>query len=232
MAITRRPKTQQAREVRTYTDVERAHALAVLAGCNGNLSECHRLTGIPVRTIASWREKPMAGSLRVQVAEREALMAQMVERLLWKLGRAAKGALADAKLPGIINGMGTLFTMLRLLRANPTTDPADGTVAAGFDLTKLSADELRTLLDLVARAGGDVERMGIVQTAAPAITDGEVTDYGDRWQPRGASASQSNGGPDSLLGAPLPTSEAPQPSNEALVVHALMAPPGDELPTD
>src|SRR5690606_36911180 len=42
--------------VAKYTDAQRAEALAALQANGGNLSATSRATGIPIRTIARWRD--------------------------------------------------------------------------------------------------------------------------------------------------------------------------------
>lgn len=155
----RKPVTDRQRETRTYDDVTRANALAVLAACNGNIALASRETGIPARTLASWREKPMSGSLRTAVAVREQLLGQSLERLLWRLLRSAKGKIKDAKLPAVLNGIGVLFDRWRLIRTQPTSDTGD--VSGGLDLSRLSSDQLRQLMELVELAGGDRAALGL-----------------------------------------------------------------------
>lgn len=184
MATPRKRREDTLRQVRVYTDVEKAHALSVLASCNGNLAQASRETGVPVRTLASWREKPMAGSVRAAVPIRDALMAQTMERIIWRLFRTVRGKLSEAKLPGVVNAIATLFDRLRILRAQPTL--AEGPAAPPLDYSKLTADEIRTLLALVDKAGGDAG-----QLADATARDTQIV----------VATSPGDGGPDSF---PLP----------------------------
>lgn len=139
------------RKPRTYTDLERANALAVLAACGGNVTRAARECGIPEKTLAYWRDRPTSGQLRATVAIREQLMGQSIERMLWRLIRSMKGKVREAKLPGVVNAFGLMFDRLRLLRSNPTTQPED-LAPDGLDLSRLTADELRTLQAIVSKA--------------------------------------------------------------------------------
>lgn len=202
MPTPRKAPNRLKRKVREYTDLERAHALAALASAGGNLAEASRLTAIPERTIAAWRERPMTGQQRATVAVREQLMGQMFERIIWRLAREVKGKLSDAKLPALLNGIGTLFDRLRLLRANPTTPEAD-LVPGGLDLSRLTADELRQLLDLVSRAGGDPSQLGategaIVRVVAEGVADVPADVSGSVYGPvdsLGDATPPDDGGP-------------------------------------
>jgi hypothetical protein len=66
--------TTGTREQRRYTDAEQAQALAILTENNGNCAVTSRVTGIPERTIRSWKTgqiRPVEGTDRQELAVKE-----------------------------------------------------------------------------------------------------------------------------------------------------------------
>lgn len=140
---------------RLYSDDTRASALAILASCGGNVGEAARLTGIPSRTLANWRDRPTSGAVRASQPIREELLGQAMERLIWKLLRSAKGKVGNAKLPAVLNGLAHMFDRWRLLKQSSITTTCDS--VPSLNLGNLSTEELRAMMALIQKAGGSTE---------------------------------------------------------------------------
>lgn len=137
---------------RHYDDDTKASALAVLASCGGNCQEASRLTGIPPRTLAYWGDHPTSGAVRAAQPIREQLLANMIEKLMFRLLRSSRGKISGAKLPAVLNGFVHLFDRLQLLKRS--TQVGESESVPGINLGNLTSDELRLMRDLIEKAGG------------------------------------------------------------------------------
>ncbi len=149
--ITNRPRLPK----KVYDDDTKASALAILASVGGNVSEASRLTDIPARTLAHWRDRPVSGAVRAAQPVKDALLAQSMERILWRLTRAVRGKIGKAKLPAVINGFSHLFDRWRLLQQS--TAASTNEALPTINLGNLTSEELRTMNDLIRKAGGSTE---------------------------------------------------------------------------
>lgn len=143
-------------ERRKWSDADKVNALAVLASCGGNIEAAARQTKIPASTLRIWRDRPASGTVRATLAVREELLAQSLERLLWRLGRSARHKIADAKLAAVMSSFALVFDRWKTLRDRTASGAANAGASAGLDLGKLSSEELRALMSLVGKAGGSL----------------------------------------------------------------------------
>jgi hypothetical protein len=105
--------------VAKYTDAIRAETLAALQANGGNLSSTHRATGIPIRTIARWRDEPdpRLGEL---ANEKKAELSDSLERIANALVNAIPGKIDEAPLNHVSIALGIAIDKLRLLRGEAT----------------------------------------------------------------------------------------------------------------
>lgn len=111
------------RQVRQYSDIDKAEALVILETCRGNLSEAARITGIPHQTIADWRDgrhgitndipRLREFSQRDLAGKMEALAHKSVGLAYKKAGRAT--------YRDLITGIDKSATVMQLLRGQPTS---------------------------------------------------------------------------------------------------------------
>jgi hypothetical protein len=113
--------------------------------------------GVPSRTLEYWRDRPASGATRATLAVREELLSQSLERTVWRLGRAIKGKIGDAKLGQAASALALLFDRWRLLRDRASGSQGMAGANGGLDLSALSVDELRAFRALVAKASGTPE---------------------------------------------------------------------------
>jgi hypothetical protein len=165
---------EQLTQGRKWSEDERVNALTVLASCGGNIERASRECGVPASTLRFWRDRPMSGRTRAGIVVRSELLAQSIERLLWRLLRSAKGKISGAKLPAVLNGFSHLFDRLRLLRADVTAGGnVDSLPSATVDLSRLSADELRILQGLMEKASAETIAHGAPLAIAQDVSHSE-----------------------------------------------------------
>jgi hypothetical protein len=103
---------------RSYSDDERALALAVLDGNGGNCKRTARQLGIARKTLAAWARgsfHPAVANLRHQ-KKRE--LADALEEVAYCLLDAIPGKLASASLLELVIASGILVDKMLLLRAD------------------------------------------------------------------------------------------------------------------
>lgn len=93
--------------------------------------------------------------MRAGVAVRNVLMAQALESLLWRALKGARGKIRGAKLSSVNQLIGLAFDRLRLLREQ-NSGQGQELAPAQVDLSRLSAEELRQLAAIMAKAGGEM----------------------------------------------------------------------------
>lgn len=102
-----------------YTDAQRAEALAALQANGGNLSATSRATGIPIRTIARWRDNPDPRLGEVANEKKQGLE-ESLERIAHALVDAIPGKINEAPLNHVSVALGIAVDKLRLLRGEAT----------------------------------------------------------------------------------------------------------------
>jgi len=101
--------------VATYSDAERAQALAALAANDGNLKRTSRQLLIPPRTLRRWRDDPGGGG---EIAPQKKALADSLEALAWQLIEWMPDAIPTANLTALATSFGILVDKMRLLRAD------------------------------------------------------------------------------------------------------------------
>lgn len=110
---------------RSYSDKERAEALAVLdstkKGGVPNYSEASRLAGVPRKTIEEWDK----GRVNSDVAEirqhKKGELADCLSVVAHELVEAIGGKIAEASLQQVATSMGIVVDKMQLLRGEPTS---------------------------------------------------------------------------------------------------------------
>ena len=106
---------------RTYTDDEKANALAVLESNGGNLKASARHLGIPVNTLRAWREGIGAGeSVQNLRPKKDADLAELFERELFAVFEVMQTKRQDATYSQLATAAGIYTDKMRLLRNLPT----------------------------------------------------------------------------------------------------------------
>ena len=108
---------------RTYSEDDRAVALAAYAVNENNLDRTAKFTGIPRNTIRRWVDGEVINAPTVALATvKKGVMADECERLAWKLlgGMDDQQKIDDAALNTLSVSFGTLVDKMRLLRGEST----------------------------------------------------------------------------------------------------------------
>jgi transposase-like protein len=104
-----------------YSDEQKAEALAVLDGNDGNYARTSRDTGIPRPTLKRWDEKRELYGLNESVQEKKEGLSERLEALA-HLGIDAltPERLATAPVRDVATAVGIAIDKARLLRGEPT----------------------------------------------------------------------------------------------------------------
>lgn len=138
------------RSNRTFTDEDRAAALAALDANGGNVSHTARQLDIPRKTLEGWAKgivTPPPPELRQQ---KKGDLADSLAELADKLAGGITNKIGDASLQAMAVALGIVIDKYLLLKGLPTT--ISKTADAEFDLSRLSVDELRHFRDLYDRS--------------------------------------------------------------------------------
>lgn len=106
---------------RTYSDTEKAQALAVLDGNNGNIARTARHTGIPRATLTDWaNNRGVSDDVPEIRHEKKQELADKLEAIAHQLADAIPGKIADAPLIQATSSLGIAIEKMRLLREMST----------------------------------------------------------------------------------------------------------------
>src|SRR5690606_19482232 len=103
---------------RSYTEAQRAEALAALQANGGNLSATSRQTGIPASTIRDWRDTP--DHLTELRDEKKRDLALAIEELAHRIVEVMPDRVHDANFQHLAVALGIAVDKLRLLRGEAT----------------------------------------------------------------------------------------------------------------
>ena len=101
---------------RSYSDEQRAEAMAALDANGGNVKRTARETGIPGTTIKGWadgRRAHVDNDLRTQ---KRGDLADRLEEIAWQLAGALPDKIEGAALNHIATALGITVDKMRLLR--------------------------------------------------------------------------------------------------------------------
>jgi len=104
---------------RSYTDAERATALAALDANGGNVKRTARDTGISPSTLASWRDRQTLEGTDIRAQKQNDLRAQL-ELVAYELAMAIPGKVDEAQLQQVTTSLAIVIDKLQLLSGQPT----------------------------------------------------------------------------------------------------------------
>lgn len=138
----------------TYTPEQRAAALAALQANGGNVGKTAKQVGIPPRTIRGWAGgKNPAGQPLIKRVKDD--MAGAIEGIAWRVitRMRKRDVLGKASLPQLAVTLGICVEKMKLLRGEAGNINRHESVSIEtLDVSKLTADELRTLIALHDKA--------------------------------------------------------------------------------
>lgn len=101
---------------RRYSDEERADALVTLDACGGNLTKAAKMAGVPVMTLAHWRDGAVSdGVTELRSVKREAL-ADRLDSLAHQLLDALPDKIGEASLKDTAVSLGVAVDKALVLR--------------------------------------------------------------------------------------------------------------------
>ncbi len=104
---------------RSYTDEEKATALAMLDANDGNLSRTSRETTVPITTLKGWRDGRGTNGAVSQLRQVKKLeLADLFENHIRAGMPLAEGKIKDASYRDTMTGMGIAADKMALLRGN------------------------------------------------------------------------------------------------------------------
>lgn len=132
---------------RSYSEAEKAGALAVLTGLGGNLKAASKRLGIPAATLANWRNgEHVNEDVTEKCAAKKESLADECERLAALiLGTIDEETVYGAPLNYRTTAFGTLIDKMRLLREQPSPDAV---VLAGKSKEQIEAEAAAILARL------------------------------------------------------------------------------------
>ena len=111
---------------RSYSDEERANALAALDANDGDVSRTARQLGVPRKTLEDWAKGHVHPAVAEVRQEKKGTLADAIEGVAWKLLDALPGKVPDADLRQTATALGIAIDKMRLLREQPTSITSDG----------------------------------------------------------------------------------------------------------
>ena len=105
---------------KSYTDAERANALAVLQSNDGNVLRTSKATGIPRTTLITWSGDVERQTRMPEVERARFDLADVIERELQNIFEAMATKRADASYRELATAAGILIDKLRLLTGKAT----------------------------------------------------------------------------------------------------------------
>ncbi len=109
------------RPQRSYSENEKAAALAALAANAGNVSHTARQIGIPAKTIENWSRGQVHADVARTGEEKKIDLADKLELVAHKLADAMDGKIADASLQQVATSFAITIDKMRLLREQSTS---------------------------------------------------------------------------------------------------------------
>jgi hypothetical protein len=139
---------------RSYSDEEKASALAALAANGGNAKLTAQQTGVPRTTLQKWAGGAVHPTVTQMGQQKREDLADRLEGLAHRLLDAIPARLPDADLKQLSVSLGIAVDKMRLLRGQPTS-------IEGHDLT--DEQRLARLRELAERARA--RRLGLPDPA-------------------------------------------------------------------
>ena len=127
---------------RTYSDNERATTLAVLDTNGGNLSKTSREAGVPIKTIANWRDGRVHPDVeRIRIGKREEIASKIESKAIDMLGGVTQAKIKKAGVKDLMTAVGIAVDKSLLLRGE-APDPEISNKVNVFIQTHLGGGEL------------------------------------------------------------------------------------------
>ena len=105
----------------SYTEDQKATALAALQANGGNLIQTSKVTGIPRTTLRLWRDdKNVPATVAEKCQQKKEDLADKLERLAQRLADASFGKAEEANLQSCATSMAIAIDKMQLLREKPT----------------------------------------------------------------------------------------------------------------
>ena len=101
---------------RTYSDTEKATALAMLDANGGNLSRTQREVGVPRTTLREWRDGRHNGQVADIRQEKKEHLADLFEAFIRNVLPVAEGKMKGASFRDLLTGVGIAADKLLALR--------------------------------------------------------------------------------------------------------------------
>lgn len=150
---------------RSYSDEDRANALAALEANGGNITKTARELSIPIPTLRRWATGTAHPEASANATAKKGPLADKLEEVAWALAGGMLKKISKAKLSETAIALGITVEKMRLLRDQSTSNDGDG----------LTDDEratrLMAILDL-ARARRDTQVKPGLQYPALAAPEG------------------------------------------------------------
>ena len=145
-------------ERRSYSDAERATALAALEANGGNIGRTSRELGLPRATLQNWSRREAAPDLGHQ---KRGELAEALADVAWRLAGAIPSKLDAANLQQVAVSLGIVIDKMQLLKGMPTAITEDASLS-----DEERANRVAALLER-ARA----RRVGQAAAAAESAVD-------------------------------------------------------------
>jgi transposase-like protein len=110
---------------RSYSDEDRATALAALDANGGNLSRTASEMGVPRTTLQEWAAGRVAERVTDIRQEKKGALADRLEEIAHTLVDAIPNKVSDADLREVSTSLGITIDKMRLLREQPTAITAN-----------------------------------------------------------------------------------------------------------
>lgn len=105
---------------RSYSDKERANALAVLDSCGGNISEASRTTGVPRMTLQDWSGSAVHEDVTELRQEKKRDLGEAIEAEVYAILGILPEKRSEASFKDLSTAAGIFFDKLQLLKGEPT----------------------------------------------------------------------------------------------------------------
>src|SRR5262245_39693868 len=113
------------RKQRSYSNDDRAMALAALDANSGNLARTARETGVPRMTLREWARGRVGAGVTTARQEKRSSLADELEAIAWRLIESAPAKINSANLSQTMTALGIAIDKMRLLRSQATVIAAD-----------------------------------------------------------------------------------------------------------
>ena len=105
---------------RRYSDNDRADALTALDLNGGNLSATSAAVGVPIQTLAEWRDGRVSDAVPDLRNQKKAEIAERLDALVHSMIDAAPDKINDATLKDTMVSIGVAIDKAQLLKGQPT----------------------------------------------------------------------------------------------------------------